>query len=113
MTAADRLKVGAILAVGALLTAWAVLSPSRKPPPFDPLYEARMQCLLSIKRGLHDPGSAEFPGATEWPAERAGDGTISVLATYRAKNAFGAYRTALHRCKGVVAGASVTILPQR
>lgn len=115
MTPSDRLKVGTIVAGGAVFFGWVLLLPGSRSerPAFDPMHEARMQCLLHIKRRLHDPDSAQFPGAYEWPAMRNSDGTITVLATYRARNAFNAQRTVEHRCIATVGINSVTILPNR
>ena len=52
---------------------------------------ARAACITYIRTQLlHDPGSAEWVGRTEWPVTVEDDGTAQVLVTYRANNAFGA-----------------------
>jgi len=64
----------------------------------DFLPSARGACLITLKRTLHDPGSAQFGLTSEWPSSIADDGKAHVLARFRAKNAFGALRLVNYIC---------------
>lgn len=64
----------------------------------DALDTARGACLQMFERRLDDPDSAKYGRVTDWPAQQRKDGTVYVLPTIRAKNAFGAYRLANFEC---------------
>jgi hypothetical protein len=65
--------------------------------PADPAPAARSACRQFIERSLHDPGSAEWTDSWTWTTSNTGD-QWSVVAHYRAKNAFGAYRKTATHC---------------
>ncbi|MBS0230840.1 MAG: hypothetical protein JSS52_06730 [Proteobacteria bacterium] len=53
---------------------------------------ARLACMQWTKNNLDDPYSADFGRVSDWPSNVRKDGKAFVLMTFRAKNAFGAYR---------------------
>lgn len=60
---------------------------------------ARGACLISIRKILHDPDSADFGLTSDWLTGETSAGTIVVLTKVRAKNGFGAYRLGGYRCE--------------
>lgn len=64
----------------------------------DALDVARGACLQMFERRLDDPDSAKYGRVSDWPAQQRKDGTVYVLPTIRAKNAFGAYRLTNFEC---------------
>lgn len=73
----------------------------------------RGACLIALKRQLNDPGSAQFGSTTGWPVNTEDHGQYSVLATFRAKNAFGAYVLGTWDCKVRAEGTDVRVLSVR
>lgn len=53
---------------------------------------ARFACMQWTKNNLDDPYSADFGRVSDWPSNVRKDGKAIVLMTFRARNAFGAYR---------------------
>jgi hypothetical protein len=66
--------------------------------------------MLSIKRVLHDPDSAQFDRTSAWPVTKNGDGTSTVVVTLRASNAFGALRIGAYDCIVRPEGTNVRII---
>lgn len=69
---------------------------------------ARGACLITVKKSLHDPASADIPSTRTWPAVDDDDGTVLVQSTLRARNGFGAMRTGVWACRvQIVKGGAV------
>jgi len=69
---------------------------------------ARGACLITLKKSLHDPDSAEIPSTQTWPAVDDTKGIVLVQPTLRAKNGFGAMRVGVWACKvQIVKGGAI------
>lgn len=59
---------------------------------------ARASCITSLRRQLHDPGSAEWVSSSDWPVSSRESGMYEVAATFRAQNLMGATVTQRADC---------------
>jgi len=85
-----------VLALGAVVVAigMTVDAPEREreqaeAAPQEPTAGARFACSEFIRATLNDPRSVEWIDRQRWPTNLRDDGIITVMASYRAANAFG------------------------
>jgi hypothetical protein len=76
----------------------------------DPAKGMRFACREFIKRGLNDPDSFKAVDFSQWPTAINEDGVVTVLATYRAKNAFGGTITQTTSCQTIREDGDVRLI---
>lgn len=64
----------------------------------DPTAGMRYACGEFIRQSLNDPSSFEAVRRTDWSTHERDDGIVTVAATYRASNQFGAIVTETTYC---------------
>ena len=70
----------------------------------DPTAGPRGACGHFIRQSLHNPASYEAVNSLNWSTNFRNDGIITVAATYRATNSFGAVVTETTYCDIVAEG---------
>ena len=75
----------------------------------DPTAGPRGACMHFIRQSLNDPSSYEAVNSLNWPTNFRDDGVITVAATYRATNAFGAAVTETTYCDVVIEGGEIRL----
>ncbi|MDC2858652.1 MULTISPECIES: hypothetical protein [Delftia] len=74
--------------------------PAKKPPEIDARRNALYACEESIRKKLHDPGSAQFPPRGEFIVTPVSEPvSYDVIVDVRAKNAFNALRLNRFKCE--------------
>lgn len=71
---------------------------------------ARGACLITLRKALHDPKSAEIDPARSWKIERTDIDSFRVIITGRAKNGFGALRHGQWVCDTKISKTGVRVV---
>ena len=103
---------GAIFAVG-MMASDADAPAARNEGQQDPTAGMREACARFIQRDLHNPNSFRRVDFSAWPSQANEDGTVTVAATYRASNAFGATVTERTICQLEAADGNVRLIALR